>query len=150
MPESPTSTIKLSIVESLPVPATVQVFISKQNRYLPLKMLILQAFLEMIYVKVDGMKWSVIHPQNSNSLVLFKNISPLHIFKGLSVQIYEDGSWTVFRDQFKASLPENIPEKLQTIEDATELINTIEKSQPCPESLRINIVLLLDTIFNKL
>ncbi len=71
-------------------------------------------------------------PQKSNPLVLFQSISPQQQFKGISVQIRSDGSWSVFWDQYEAGSPESIPKRLQKIEDVVELLKAIETNQRCP------------------
>jgi hypothetical protein len=97
-------------------------------------LLILQAFLEDVWADLQSkvLEWSVIPPQKSNPLVLFQSINQQQQFKGISIQIRPNRSWTVFWDQSEAGSPESAPRSLQTIEHVIELLKTVEKSRCCP------------------
>jgi hypothetical protein len=97
-------------------------------------MLTTQGFLEVIwsYLQSKDLKWCIIPPQQSNPLVFFQELTKEQEFKGLSIQICSDGSWSVFKDQYGVALPELVPERLQSITDAMDLMRAVETSQICP------------------
>ncbi len=96
--------------------------------------LTLQAFLEAVWsnLQLEDLKWSVIPPQETNPLILFQEITKDQVFQGLSIQIRSDRSFSVFKDQDDITLPELVPERLQTFTDVMALVQTIETSQCCP------------------